>query len=107
VARRQNPARDGRAETESGWNRYWPGDAGEGVLGPRRLLHSDDAEPLAQARPRKPVGHVLGDPLLPGDDRPDLRDRQGLKDWSIGKTENLLDALDLQDFGNRLRAVHG
>jgi len=83
------------------------GDAREGVLGARPVLHAERGELLAVRHPRVAVGDAHADTLLAAEHGPDLgpRGRLDHRRGRVGAQE--LGALDLEDAGDGVDDLHG
>ena len=83
------------------------GDAAEGVLGARAVLHREHADPVARRDAADGVGHVQPCPLLADDDRADVGFRRGFDDRVDGVSDEEFHAFTLQNFRDGRRSLHG
>ena len=83
------------------------GDAGEGVLGARPILHREYPGRPAVFDPGVPVGDAHADPLLAADDRPYADLGRRLDDRGGGVGAEVLDTLAFQDVGYNIDRSHG
>jgi hypothetical protein len=82
------------------------GDAAEGVLGARAVLHGEDADPLTGRDAADGVGHVQAGPLLADDDRADVGLRRRFDDGVDRIADEELHALTLENFGDGCGCLH-
>ena len=82
-------------------------EARVGILGAGERLDREHADLPAVRGARQPVGHVARHALLARQHEPDAGAGQRLGHRAAGEEEDLLDALDLEDRGERIGGVHG
>src|SRR6267142_1284987 len=83
------------------------GDATEGVLGARAVLHREHADPLAGRDAADGVGHVQTGSLLADDDRADVGFRRGFDDRVDGISDEKLHAFTFEDLRDGRCCLHG
>src|SRR5262249_33071395 len=80
--------------------------AAEGVLGARPELHGEHADASARGHPTHGVGHVQAGSLLAHDDGANARLGRGLEDRVARVTDQVVDALALEDLRDGAGDLH-